>query len=206
MPVDLYKRYGKRLFDIVASAGGLIVLSPIFLIIALMIKISDGGPIFYRQSRIGQYFRPFLLLKFRTMVVDADQQGPAITALGDQRITRMGRFLRTSKLDELPQIINVLTGSMSIVGPRPEVAKYVEMFKHEHYNEILTIKPGITDDAAIRFRNEEQVLYAFSSPEEGYVRDVLPKKLDLSKQYLRTMCFGRDLVLILLTLRKIIHT
>jgi lipopolysaccharide/colanic/teichoic acid biosynthesis glycosyltransferase len=206
MQNSFYKRYGKRGFDIIASLTGLIVLSPLFLITALLVKLSDGGPVFYRQSRIGQQFRPFLLLKFRTMVVDADRAGALITTKGDQRITPVGRFLRKTKLDELPQLINVLIGEMSIVGPRPEVAKYVEMFRNEHYNDILTIKPGITDYAAIEFRNEETLLKGFHSPEEGYIKEVLPRKITLYRRYVKEMSFFTDLQLIFLTFWRIVRS
>ncbi len=203
MQNSFYKCCGKRAFDLVASLCGLVALSPLFLLTALFIKLSDGGPVFYRQSRIGRRFKPFLLLKFRTMVVDADKSGTSITTKGDRRITPVGRFLRKAKIDELPQLLNVLLGDMSIVGPRPEVAKYVEMFRNDHYNEILTIKPGITDYAAVEFRDEEAVLTAFSSPEEGYVKEVLPHKIALYKKYLREMSLCTDLKLIFQTLWRI---
>lgn len=171
---SFYRRYGKRCFDLIASLIGLIVLSPLFLITALLVKLGDGGPVFYRQSRVGRDFEPFQLYKFRTMAVDADRGGTLITAKGDRRITPIGRVLRKTKLDELPQLMNVVKGDMSIVGPRPEVANYVEIFRDEHYNEILSIRPGITDYAAIEFRDEESVLRNFPSPEEGYIKVVLP--------------------------------
>ncbi len=140
------------------------------------------------------------------MVIDADRSGALITAKGDRRITPAGRFLRRTKLDELPQLINVLAGNMSIVGPRPEVAKYVEMFRDDYYNEILAVRPGITDYAAIEFRDEETVLKRFPSPEEGYIREVLPRKIALYKKYVREMSFLTDLQLIFLTFWRIIRS
>ncbi len=204
MQNSFYKRYGKRSFDLVATVCVLLVLSPLFFIVALFVKIGDGGPVLYRQRRVGQHIKPFLLYKFRTMVVDADRAGTFITAKGDFRITSAGRVLRKTKLDELPQLINVLKGDMSIVGPRPEVAKYVEMFRNDYYNDILMIRPGITDYAAIEFRDEEAVLRGFPSPEEGYVKEVLPRKIALYKKYIREMSFFTDLKLIFLTFWRII--
>ncbi len=206
MQNSFYRCCGKRVFDLVASLCGLLILSPLFLFTALFVKLSDGGPVFYRQSRIGRHFKPFLLLKFRTMVVDADKTGASITTKGDRRITSVGHILRKTKVDELPQLLNVLLGDMSIVGPRPEVAKYVEMFRNDHYNEILTIKPGITDYAAIEFRDEEAVLREFSSPEEGYIKEVLPRKIALYKKYVREMSLLTDLQLIFLTFWRIIRS
>ncbi len=203
---SFYRRFGKRVFDLIASLCGLFVLSPLFLIAALLVKLGDGGPVFYRQSRIGLNFEPFLLFKFRTMFVDADKAGTLITSQGDPRITPVGRILRKTKLDELPQLVNVLRGDMSVVGPRPEVAKYVEMFRNEHYNDILTIRPGITDYAAIEFRDEESVLRGFSSPEEGYVRDVLPRKITLYRKYLKEMSLFTDLKLVFLTFWRVIRS
>ncbi len=206
MQNSFYERFGKRAFDLIASVFGMLVLSPLFLVTALLVKLGGRGPIFYRQDRIGRNGITFSLIKFRTMVIDADRSGTLITTKGDRRITSAGRFLRKMKLDELPQLINVLTGDMSIVGPRPEVAKYVEMFKNDYYNDILIIRPGITDYAAIEFRDEEAVLRGFPSPEEGYVREVLPRKIALYKKYVREMSFSTDLQLIFLTFWRIIRS
>ncbi len=203
---SFYKRYGKRAFDLITSLCGLLVLSPLFLIVALLVKLSDGGPAFYRQSRVGLHCKPFLLIKFRTMVVNADLSGILITSQGDRRITPIGRFLRKTKLDELPQLINVLRGDMTIVGPRPEVPKYVEMFRHGYYNEILTVKPGITDYATIKFRNEESILKGFPSPEESYVKEILPQKIALYRKYIEEQSFITDLKLIFLTFWRIIRS
>ena len=152
---------------------------------------------------MGVNFKPFLLYKFRSMVADAPQKGLAITTGGDPRITKVGRFLRKTKIDELPQLINVLKGDMSIVGPRPEVAKYVEMFR-EDYQEILKVKPGITDYATIEFRDEEGVLKKYRDTEDGYIHEVLPLKIQLYKRYLKDKSFLTDMKLIFLTLWKIV--
>ncbi len=194
----------KRLFDIISSCIGLFLLLPVFVIIAILIKIGSPGPIFFTQKRMGRNFRPFMLCKFRSMVMDAPKKGPAITSGGDSRITKIGRFLRITKLDELPQLINVLNGEMSIVGPRPEVEKYVEMFKDD-YKEILQVKPGITDYATIEFRDEEEVLKKFQNTEDGYIKEVLPKKIELYKRYIQGKGFFVDMKLIFLTLWKIVR-
>jgi lipopolysaccharide/colanic/teichoic acid biosynthesis glycosyltransferase len=200
---DLYLRSGKRFFDIALSLVGLLVLSPFFAFIALVIKATDRGPVFYSQARLGKGFVPFALFKFRTMIVNADEIGPAITSVKDQRITRIGRFLRKTKLDELPQLFNVLRGDMSLVGPRPEVERYVNACRKE-YEEILKVRPGITDYATIEFRNEEEILKLAEDIESCYLRTILPKKILLYKKYIREMGFMLDLKLIFLTLQKII--
>lgn len=192
----------KRLFDVAASAVGLIVLSPVFLISCVAVAVGSPGPVIFRQQRVGRFFRPFTLYKFRTMQVGAER-GPAVTAGGDARITGIGRLLRKTKLDELPQLFNVLKGDMSLVGPRPEVAKYVELFR-EDYREILTVRPGITDYAAIEYRNEEEILKEYADPEAGYLQVVLPAKIALYRQYLSRRGFWVDLGIILQTLRRIV--
>jgi lipopolysaccharide/colanic/teichoic acid biosynthesis glycosyltransferase len=148
---------GKRLFDLFFAALGLVVLSPVFLLITVLVKLSDGGPVLFRQERIGQWGKPFRILKFRSMVIDAERMGLSITKDGDPRITRVGRFLRKTKLDELPQLWNVLCSGMSFVGPRPEVPRYVEKYIAEQ-RRVLALKPGITDVATLEFRNEEELL------------------------------------------------
>jgi lipopolysaccharide/colanic/teichoic acid biosynthesis glycosyltransferase len=193
----------KRLFDLISSFLALCCFLPLFLIIALLIKTNSVGPIFFSQKRIGKNFKQFNLYKFRSMVVDASQKGLFITASGDPRITEIGKFLRKTKMDELPQLFNVLKGDMSIVGPRPEVLKYVNMFR-DAYKEILKIKPGITDFATIEFSDEERVLKKYSNPEEGYVKEILPRKIELYKKYIKQMSFLTDIKLILLTLWKIV--
>ncbi len=174
----------KRLFDVILSALGLLILFPLLLIIAIWIKLDSSGPIFFKQVRVGKGFKRFYLFKFRSMVSDAAMRGPLITSGDDQRVTRSGRFLRKTKIDELPQLINVLKGDMSIVGPRPEVPKYVELFRND-YEEVLSVKPGITDYASIEFRNEEEVLSSYLDAEEGYIKEVLPRKIELYRKYLK---------------------
>lgn len=194
----------KRTFDIVFSSAGLVVLLPLFVIIAILVKIDSRGPAFFRQKRVGRHFIPFDLYKFRSMVTDAPRIGPAITAGYDPRTTRIGRVLRQTKIDELPQLLNVLKGDMSIVGPRPELARYVELFKDD-FAEVLRVKPGITDYAAIEFSDEEQVLQKYEHPEEGYVKEVLPRKIVLYNKYLRERGLWTDLKLIFRTLRKLLQ-
>jgi lipopolysaccharide/colanic/teichoic acid biosynthesis glycosyltransferase len=203
MPNNFYTKYGKRIFDVVASIIGLIVLLPVFIVIAILIKLNDKGPIFYKQKRIGQNFKPFELLKFRTMVVNADKIGPAVTKDGDQRITKIGKFLRKTKLDELPQIWNVIRGDMSIVGPRPEVEKYIQYYKDD-YKEILKFKPGITDYATIKYRSEEEILSKYNDTESAYIKYVLPEKIKLYKTYIKKISFLTDLKIIFWTLWRIV--
>jgi len=194
----------KRTFDIVAAFLGLLLLTPILFLAALLIKLDSKGPIFFRQERTGRGFRPFLIYKFRTMVQDIPHKGGPITSDGDPRITRAGRFLRKTKIDELPQLINVLKGEMSFVGPRPEVRQYVELFR-EDYEEILKIRPGITDLASLKYRDEEALLGHSGNPEEEYLRRVLPDKITLAKEYLKRSSFFFDIALILKTLPKLIE-
>jgi len=192
----------KRAFDIVLAMLGLLLLSPLLLLVALLIRLDSPGPIFFKQERVGRKFRPFRIYKFRTMVHDAPQRGGPITFGADPRITRLGRVLRKAKIDELPQLINVLRGEMSFVGPRPEVRKYVELFR-EDYAEILKIPPGITDLASIKYRDEAQVLGRAENPEEEYVMCVLPKKIELAKAYLERSSLFFDLTLIMKTLLRL---
>src|SRR5688572_4472501 len=182
---DMFGVSAKRVYDVVFSCCGLILLSPVFLLIALFVKITDGGKIFYWQTRIGRYGRPFRICKFRTMVPEADQIGPSVTKDGDARITKIGRILRRTKLDELPQLWNVLRGEMSLVGPRPEVPRYVEHYTAEQ-REILRFKPGITDLASLCFRDEETLLRNTEGLEEFYVQHCIPRKLKLNREYAQT--------------------
>jgi lipopolysaccharide/colanic/teichoic acid biosynthesis glycosyltransferase len=202
MENNFYRLHGKRLFDFVSSLIGLIVLFPFLVVISILVKINDGGPIFYRSKRIGQNFKTFYLLKFRTMVVNAEKLGPLVTTGGDQRVTRIGKFLRSSKLDELPQLWNVLKGDLSLVGPRPEVEEYVSYYK-EDYKEILKVKPGITDYAAIQFSNEEEILASFDDVEKAYIKDILPRKIKLYKTFLNETGFFTDIKIIFRTLWKL---
>ena len=193
----------KRLFDILFSFIGLLLLQPFFIVIAIMIKVDSTGPVFFRQGRVGKNFKPFMIYKFRTMVLDAENKGLHITSGGDNRITRVGRILRRLKIDELPQLYNVLKGDMSLVGPRPEVIRYVEWYK-EDYERILSVRPGITDISSMTFRNEESILQGVDDPERYYVHVLLPEKMRLAREYIQNMSFFYDVRLIFKTLYKII--
>ena len=191
----------KRLFDLVASLLGLILLSPSFLAIGLIIR-SDGGPVFFRQVRVGKAGRLFRIFKFRTMVVDADKMGAQVTSEHDPRITRIGRILRKTKLDELPQLFNVFAGDMSLVGPRPEVPYYVARWPEEDRKVILSVKPGITDYATLFYNDEQAVLAETDDPKEAYMEVVMPHKLEMYKRYVEDQNFWLDLRLILATLGR----
>lgn len=186
----------RRAFDVLCAAVGLIFLSPLLALIALTIKLDDGGPLFYRQVRIGRNFRPFRLWKFRSMVIGADRNG-LLTASGDTRLTRVGRRLRRYKLDELPQLFNVLMGDMQLVGPRPEVQPYVEMF-HAQYAALLQGRPGITDPASLAYRHEEQIRTP-DRIEQQYVEEILPAKLQLALEYQKRRTVWSDARILLRT-------
>lgn len=192
----------KRTFDITVASVGLLVLSPLFFLVALLIKLDSPGRVFFRQERMGKGFRPFFIYKFRTMMQDASLLGGPITFGADPRITRMGRVLRKTKIDEFPQLINVLKGEMSFVGPRPEVREYVELFRKD-YEEIVKVTPGITDLASLQYRYEAEVLGNSRNPEEEYIKHVLPEKIRLAKEYMRRSSFIFDISLILKTLPKL---
>lgn len=193
----------KRVFDIFAASVGLILLFPIFTLLALLIKWDSPGPVFFRQERMGKGFHPFLIYKFRTMVHDAHPRGGLITYGNDPRITRVGWFLRGTKIDELPQLFNILTGDMSFVGPRPEVRQFVELFR-EDYEEILKVRPGVTDIASLKYEDEAKLMGQFNNPEDEYVRNILPDKIRLAKEYLQRSSLLFDLSLILRTLPKLL--
>lgn len=193
----------KRALDFGAAALGLLLLAPPLLIVAALVKCTSPGPVLFRQERMGRHFRPFWIYKFRTMVADAPARGRAITVGDDPRITRIGRLLRKTKIDELPQLINVLRGDMSLVGPRPEVPRYVEMFR-EDYEDILQVRPGITDPASLQYRDEATVLARAEDPEEEYVRRILPEKIRVAKQYVRSHSAATDVWLILQTVCKLL--
>jgi len=195
----MFYSFAKRALDLVCSALGLILLSPLGLLIAMVIKLTDLGPVFYRQDRIGQFGKTFRIWKFRSMVVNADQMGVPITRDKDPRITPVGRFLRKTKLDELPQLWNVLRGEMGFVGPRPEVPRYVEHYTREQ-REILNYKPGITDLATVLFRNEEDLLRGTSDVEGFYLRYCLPKKIELNRRHAQRASLLLDIWVILQTL------
>ena len=193
----------KRFFDFFAVSITIIVLSPILIVIALLVKVTDNGPVLFCQERIGTDFHPFALYKFRTMRIGSTSAGPSVTIKGDSRITPIGRFLRKAKLDELPQLFNVFKGDMSLVGPRPEVAQYVEMF-NEEYKTVLSVRPGITDYAAIEYRNEEDVLARYTNPQDAYTKEILPAKIALYKKYISEQSFMTDLRILIGTFRKIV--
>jgi len=192
----------KRGFDIIVSFLGLVVLCPLVLLVAVAIKLDSPGPIFFRQERIGRGFRPFFFFKFRTMAQDSIARGQSITVGDDPRITRVGWFLRKTKIDELPQLINVLRGEMTFVGPRPEVPQYVELFRQD-YEEILKVRPGITDLASIKYRDEAALLAQAENPEEEYVTRVLPDKINLGKEYIRRSSVLFDLTLMFKTFLRL---
>ena len=192
----------KRLFDILFSALGLLFLSPIFLIIAILIKREDRGPILYRGVRIGKFGKTFKIFKFRTLVANAEKIGGPSTADDDPRITKVGKLIRKYKLDELPQLINVLRGEMSFVGPRPEVPFYVKMFTEEE-RAILSLRPGITDWASLWNPDEGAILAGSSDPEKTYMEKIRPEKIRLQLRYVRERSFWADLKIILLTLKKL---
>jgi len=191
----------KRIFDLTFSLLGLIICSPIFIMVPIFIKLDSKGPVFFRQERVGKNFKSFKIYKFRTMRYDPKEKGPMITVGGDRRVTEVGKFLRQYKVDELPQLFNVLKGEMSFVGPRPEVREYVQLFKKD-YKKLLRIRPGITDPASIKYSDEERVLSSSENWEEEYKKRILPEKIDLSLQYVEQHNIMTDLKIILKTLLK----
>lgn len=201
--MKFYNKYGKRLFDLAAAFCGIIVLSPLFIIISIVVKVTSKGPILFKQERMGTNFKPFNIYKFRSMVAGAENKGPGVTCVTDSRITPIGRFLRKTKLDELPQLFNVLFGHMSLVGPRPEIEKFVEKAKSE-YHHILSVKPGITDFAAIEYRDEEKIMSQFSDKEKAYIEKVMPTKIGLYKKYIESQNFSTDCKIILKTFKRIL--
>jgi lipopolysaccharide/colanic/teichoic acid biosynthesis glycosyltransferase len=193
----------KRIFDFLVSLFGLIIFSPLFLIIAILIKLDSEGPVFYRGERIGKDGKPFRIFKFRTMVKDAEKMGGPSTSADDPRLTKIGKFLRKYKLDELPQLINVLKGEMSLVGPRPEVKMYVDMLKPEEREIILSVKPGMTDLASLWDFHEEEVLKGSKDSEKTYLEKIRPKKVQLQIEYVKNRSFLLDLKIILKTILKL---
>jgi len=195
----------KRSFDVVVAALGLVAVSPVLLLLAAAVKLADGGPVFFCQERVGQGGRLFRIWKFRTMVVNAERLGLGVTRDGDARVTPVGRWLRKSKLDELPQLWNVLVGEMSFVGPRPELPRYVARYT-ESQRAVLQLKPGITDLATLAFRDEEELLARAADVETCYVGFCLPRKIELNLEYARRASLGRDVQIILRTLLPWIKT
>lgn len=193
----------KRLFDVVASGVGLLLLSPLFLLVAIWIKLDSPGPVFYRQVRVGRYNRDFRIFKFRSMRVGADK-GSLVTIGGrDPRVTRSGYFIRKFKIDELPQLINVFIGDMSLVGPRPEVRHYVDYWTKEQLR-VLDVRPGITDPASIKFRNENELLEKAEDAEKYYIEVIMQEKLRLYLEYVEKHSFWFDIKLIFQTFWVII--
>ncbi len=193
----------KRIFDVFLSLIGLIILFPFFLIIALLIVISSGLPVFYIQQRVGRGSEDFGLFKFRTMKKNAEKAGLLTVGGRDPRITTIGYYLRKYKLDELPQLLNVFVGDMSLVGPRPEVRKYVDLYNAEQ-KKVLLVKPGITDLASLEYFSENELLAKSANPEETYIKEIMPAKLELNKKYISQMSLGNDIKIIFRTLKKIV--
>lgn len=193
----------KRLFDLTVSVAALVLLGPLLLLIALATAVTDGLPVLFTQQRVGRNFKPFTLLKFRTM--HSNSTGPQITSTDDPRVTRVGQVLRTTKLDELPQLLNVIRGDMSLVGPRPEVPMYVEQFKDD-FAIILTVRPGITGAGSVAFHNESDILAGAEDPQRFYVEDVLPRKIEIEKEYVATSSLGGDVKILAATVSAALHT
>jgi lipopolysaccharide/colanic/teichoic acid biosynthesis glycosyltransferase len=197
----------KRIPDVIVSATALLFLSPIFLVLALAIKADSPGPVFYRGVRVGRYGRPFRIYKFRSMVQDAERRGASSTNITDMRVTRVGRYIRKFKLDEFSQLVNVLRGDMSLVGPRPEVQKFVDMYTEEE-KIILTVRPGITDWSSIKFHNEGEIIESsgIADADEAYARIIRPEKLRLQMKYVRERNIWVDFKIILCTLLTVISS
>ncbi|HMS64801.1 MAG TPA: sugar transferase [Ignavibacteria bacterium] len=193
----------KRVFDILFSFLGIIILSPVFLIIAIIIKADSKGPVIYKQVRVGRSGKDFSLLKFRTMRTDSDKEGLLTVGGRDSRITKSGYNLRKYKADEFPQLINVFKGDMSFVGPRPEVRKYVNLYS-ESQRKVLDVRPGITDIASIKYRNENELLESSKDPENYYINEIMPDKIRLNLEYLKNRSFFKDLKIIFQTFGAIV--
>ncbi|NCA91676.1 sugar transferase [bacterium] len=191
-------RFFKRIFDISAAFIGIAVFLPLFLVVAILISSESKGGVFYRQVRIGKDGKPFRIMKFRTMVADADKKGLAITVGADSRITKTGKFLRASKIDELPQLFNVFVGQMSFVGPRPEVKKYVDMYD-ETQKAVLLVRPGITEYASIVYCEENALLQDSVDPEATYINEIMPRKLEMNLNYIKSFSFIGDIGIIIKT-------
>jgi lipopolysaccharide/colanic/teichoic acid biosynthesis glycosyltransferase len=193
----------KRIFDIVFSISGLILLSPVLIVIAILIRLDSKGPVLYKQTRVGRNNKDFKLLKFRTMNPDSDSKGLLTVGGRDPRITKTGYYLRKFKLDEFPQLINVLYGEMSFVGPRPEVRKYVDLYT-EDQKKVLDVSPGITDVASIKYKNENDLLEKAEDPEKYYIEKIMPDKIKLNLEYINERSFFKDFKVILRTLSAVI--
>lgn len=194
----------KRIFDIVMSGLGLICLSPLFLVLAVWIKSDSAGPVFYRQIRVGRGNKDFRLFKFRSMRPDSDKLGLITVGGHDPRVTRSGYYIRKYKLDEFPQLINVFVGDMSLVGPRPEVRKYVDLYTPEQLR-VLNVRPGITSLASIRYRNENEILAKADDPDKAYVEQIMPDKIAIDLEYVENASLTNDIKLIFKTFSEIIR-
>jgi lipopolysaccharide/colanic/teichoic acid biosynthesis glycosyltransferase len=195
----------KRTLDLVGAGAGVVLLSPLLLVVALLVKAEDGGPVFFRQERVGYRGRPFRIWKFRTMVPGAEARGLPLTVGRDVRVTRVGAWLRRLKLDELPQLFNVLAGEMTLVGPRPEVPRYVASYGVEQ-RRVLELVPGVTDEASIRYLDESAMLAAAADPEQMYVYQIIPEKIRLNLAYAAHATVWTDLRVILTTVRRLFRT
>lgn len=193
-----------RIFDIVISFFGLVVLSPVLIIVALIIVIDDPGPVFYRQLRVGRYGRDFRIFKFRSMRVNADKAGLITVGDRDPRVTRAGYYIRKYKIDELPQLLNVLIGDMSLVGPRPEVRRYVDLYTDEQ-RRVLSVRPGITDYASIEYVDENRLLAASDDPDSTYIHEIMPAKIALNMRYINHPTLGEYLRILFLTIKAILR-
>jgi len=194
----------KRIFDLVVAAAALLLLVPALVLIAVLIRLDSPGPVFFRQERVGRLGKPFRIHKFRTMVVDAPQRGLALTVGADPRITRSGAWLRRTRLDELPQLIDVLRGDMSLVGPRPEVPRYVQHYPPALRERALAVRPGITDPSSLDFLDEGELLAAAVDPEREYIERILPRKLQAAADYAARATLWTDLQVIGRTLRLLV--
>jgi lipopolysaccharide/colanic/teichoic acid biosynthesis glycosyltransferase len=192
-----------RFFDFFFTVLGLIILSPLFLIVAIWIKLDSSGPVFYRQTRVGKNNKDFKLLKFRSMVTDSDKKGLITVGGRDPRVTKSGYLIRKYKLDELPQLLNVLIGDMSLVGPRPEVRKYVDLY-NETQRKVLSVKPGITDYASIEYIDENEILGRAENPEKVYIEHIMPEKIKYNMKYIQNRSVKEYFKIIFLTIGKIV--
>ena len=204
MQRTFYVQYAKRWFDVIVSLGGLLLVSPFLLLVAIAVRLDSPGPSFFRQERTGKCGRTFRIIKFRTMRLVVSGDAPLITASGDSRVTRIGRWLRKTKVDELPQLFNVILGEMSLVGPRPEVPMYTRLY-NQAQTRVLEARPGITGPAAIACANEEEILAQQPDPESYYVGCLLPLKLELDLAYCAKVGFSKDVSLIAQTLKRLLH-
>jgi lipopolysaccharide/colanic/teichoic acid biosynthesis glycosyltransferase len=194
----------KRIFDFTLSLGGIILLSPIFLLIALVIKLESKGNVLFTQMRVGKGSKDFYLFKFRSMYIDSEKNGQLTVGMKDPRITGIGYLLRKFKIDELPQLLNVLIGNMSFVGPRPEVRKYVALYTPEQLT-VLIVKPGITDKASLKYFNENELLGKSTNPEHTYIQDIMPEKLKINMEYIQQRGIVQDFTIIMKTIWRVLY-